>query len=120
MGAPVLAGQGLARFVLAPDRAELHRRIEARFSRMVADGALEEAAALGHLDPSLPAAKILGLRELAAVHAGALTLQEATIRAQAATRQYAKRQTTWFRQRMRDWTWMEMPDAGAIAARVGA
>ncbi len=120
MGAPVLKDMKVARFVIAPDRAELHRRIAARFDRMVAEGGLEEAAALRFLDPSLPAAKILGLRELAAVHAGTLTLQEATGRAQAATRQYAKRQTTWFRQRMRDWTWMEMPDAGAIAARVGA
>src|SRR5581483_9413329 len=82
MGAPVLADMTTARFVMAPDRTELHRRIEARFARMVADGALEEAAALECLDPSLPAAKILGLRELAAVHSGTLTLQDATDRAQ--------------------------------------
>ncbi len=66
--APVpLAGLNLARFVLSPPRSELHRRIDARFDRMLAAGALEEAARLKGLDPSLPAAKILGLRELSSV-----------------------------------------------------
>lgn len=107
MGAPVLEGLNLARFVLAPSREELNRRIDTRFESMLARGAMEEAAALAGLDPSLPAAKILGLRELQAVRAGALLLAEATTLAQTATRQYAKRQMTWFRQRMKDWTWVE-------------
>ena len=38
--------------------------------------------------------------------------------AKAATRQYAKRQMTWFRQRMKDWEWIETTDADAIAAKM--
>lgn len=107
MGKPVLAGLTLARFVLAPPRAELHRRIDARFERMIADGAMAEAAGLAGLDPLLPAAKLLGLRELLAAHAGSMSLDDAKTAAKAATRQYAKRQMTWFRQRMRDWVCVE-------------
>jgi len=118
IGKPLLAGMTLARFVLSPPRAELHRRIDARFERMIEDGALDEAAQLANLDPSLPAAKLLGLRELLAVRAGAMALEDAKSAAQAATRQYAKRQTTWFRQRMKEWEWIEAPNSGEIAAKL--
>jgi tRNA dimethylallyltransferase len=110
-GAPVLAGLTLARFVLSPPRADLHRRIEARFDRMLEQGALEETAMLADLDPALPSAKILGRRELLAVRAGTMTLVDAVTLAKIATRQYAKRQTTWFRGRMKDWTWVAQADA---------
>ena len=104
-----LAGLRLARFVVSPDRAELHRRIDRRFDAMLEAGAMDEARALGGLDPALPAAKILGLRELQAVLAGTTGLEEARAAAQAQTRQYAKRQLTWFRNRMGGWAWPE-PD----------
>jgi tRNA dimethylallyltransferase len=104
---PPLAGLRLARFVISPPRAELHRRINARFEQMLTSDAVEEAAALEGLDPAKPAAKILGLRELWAVGAGAMSPDEARTAAQAATRQYAKRQLTWFRNRMADWIWGE-------------
>lgn len=104
---PPLDGLTLARFVIAPPRAELHRRIDSRFDAMLEAGAMDEAAALEGLDSALPAAKILGLRELWAVRAGAQTMDEARAAAQAATRQYAKRQLTWARQRMAGWTWLE-------------
>jgi tRNA dimethylallyltransferase len=106
-GKPVLAGLTAARFVLAPPRDELYARIDARFDRMLAGGALEEAKALASLDPALPASKILGLRELLAVSAGTLSLGEAKAAARQATRNYAKRQLTWFRNRMADWMWVE-------------
>jgi tRNA dimethylallyltransferase len=64
---------------------------------------LEEARALAGLDPSLPAAKILGLRELCAVNDGTLSLEDAKAAAKQATRNYAKRQLTWFRNRMANW-----------------
>ncbi|HEY1962144.1 MAG TPA: tRNA (adenosine(37)-N6)-dimethylallyltransferase MiaA [Rhizomicrobium sp.] len=108
---PVLAGLKLARFVLAPPREELYARIDARFDRMVQLGALEEAVALAGIDPGLPAAKILGRRELLAVHAGTMSLDDAKAAAKQATRNYAKRQLTWFRNRMADWTWVEMTNA---------
>jgi tRNA dimethylallyltransferase len=106
-GMAPLAGLSLARFVLSPPRAELHRRIDARFTDMIAMGALEEAERLKSLDRNLPASRLLGLRELWGVLDGTSTLAEATAAAQAATRQYAKRQLTWFRHRMADWTWIE-------------
>jgi tRNA dimethylallyltransferase len=109
-GKPVLEGLALARFIIAPPRAALHARIEARFDRMIEAGALDEAAALADLDPSLPSAKLLGRRELLAVRAGAMTLDDAKRLAKTATRQYAKRQMTWFRNRMDDWTWFEAAD----------
>ena len=102
-----LAGLKLARFVIAPPRAELHRRIDHRFESMLVDGAVEEAVRLSSLDPSKPAAKILGLRQLQALSTGAMAVDEAKSSAQAATRQYAKRQLTWFRHRMADWQWLE-------------
>ncbi len=107
---PPLANLRLVRVVAAPPRPELHRRIDARFDAMLEAGAFAEASALEGLDPARPAAKILGLRELLAVRAGSLTLEAARIAAQAATRQYAKRQLTWARQRMADWIWIEGGD----------
>jgi tRNA dimethylallyltransferase len=104
---PVLKGLRLARFVLSPPRAELHAAINARFEAMLGQGALEEAKSLAGLDPSLPAAKILGLRPLQALAAGEMSREGALAIAQATTRQYAKRQLTWFRHRMADWTWFE-------------
>jgi tRNA dimethylallyltransferase len=104
---PLLAGLRYVRFVLSPPRAELHRRIEARFDAMLDAGAIAEAERLRDLDPALPSAKILGLRELNAFRAGATSLEEARNKSQSATRQYAKRQVTWLRQRMKDWQWIE-------------
>jgi len=102
-----LAGLNLARFVIAPPRADLHRRINHRFETMLVDGAVDEAIRLSSIDSSKPAAKILGLRELRAVSTRTMAVDEAKSSAQAATRQYAKRQLTWFRHRMADWIWLE-------------
>lgn len=102
-----LTGLRLARFVIAPPRPELHRRINHRFETMLEDGAVDEAVRLSSVHASKPAAKILGLRELQAVSTGAMAVDEARSSAQAQTRQYAKRQLTWFRHRMADWMWLE-------------
>ena len=107
VGKPVLAGLKLAHFVIAPPRGELYARIDARFDRMLEQGALEEAATLADIDPALPVTKILGLRELLAARAGTTSLESAKAAAKQATRNYAKRQLTWFRNRMADWTWIE-------------
>jgi tRNA dimethylallyltransferase len=79
---------------------------------------MEEATRLAELDPLLPAAKILGLRELIAASRGEVSLAEAKAGAVAATRQYAKRQLTWFRHRMADWTWVE--DGAGVLSVAGA
>lgn len=117
-GTAVLDGLNLARFVISPPRAELHQRIDVRFETMLASGAMDEAAALGEIDPALPSAKILGRRELLALRAGTLDLPAAKAAAQAATRQYAKRQLTWFRHRMADWHWIEAEDSSNILAEI--
>jgi tRNA dimethylallyltransferase len=114
----LLEGLKLARFVLSPPRAELHRRIEARFDAMLTAGALAESERLQDIDPSLPSAKILGLRELNAVRAGTASLEEARVAAKAATRQYAKRQVTWFRRRMMDWHWIEKGELSNIISEM--
>ncbi len=88
--------------VMAPERAALVRRIDDRFDRMIGNGALEEVrrlAALG-LDPALPAMKAIGVPELQAVLAGELDAGDAIAHAKIATRQYAKRQATWFRHQL--------------------
>jgi tRNA dimethylallyltransferase len=102
-GKPVLGGLNLARLVLEVPRPLLRERIEMRFRAMIAAGAMAEALTLETLAPSLPAAKIIGRRELLAWHHAILSKEEAIARAVAATRQYAKRQDTWFRNQFADW-----------------
>ncbi len=105
--APVLKDARLATFVLDPPRPELRARIAARFGQMVEQGGLEEAQALKGLDPALPAAKLLGLRPLQALAAGELSKEAALENAITATRQFAKRQMTWFRNRMPHYIWYD-------------
>ena len=104
----LLDGYGLERMVLNPDRELLRQRIARRFETMFASGAVEEVQALLalELDPSLPAMKAIGVPEIAAMLAGEIEEDIAIERAVIATRQYAKRQRTWFRNRMADWNWI--------------
>ena len=114
MGAPLLGGMSLARFVLSPPRDVLRERIDARFDAMMASGALAEAHALEGVALSPTASKIIGLRELQSADAGEITPDEASTRAKAASRQYGKRQLTWFRQRMAGWDWIEAQELSNI------
>lgn len=101
--------------LLMPERAELRARIDRRFDAMIEAGALEEVRKLllRRLDPVLPAMKAIGVRELAAHLEGTLPLEEAVERAKAASRQYAKRQATWFRNRFDEsWQVTTTPDPG--------
>jgi tRNA dimethylallyltransferase len=104
---PVLKDQKIAAFVLDPPRSELRLRIAQRFAVMMEQGGLEEAQKLEGLDPALPAAKLLGLRPLQALAAGSLTEPVALEAAVTATRQFAKRQMTWFRHRMPHYIWFD-------------
>lgn len=117
-GQPVLKGLQLARFVISPDRELLYQRIDRRFEQMIADGALDEAKQLLQLDPSLPAARSLGLPELVRHLRGEIPLTEATAAAQMATRRFAKRQLTWFRRYMAGWIWLGDPDLRNIIASI--
>jgi len=106
-GEPVLKDAKLAAFVLDPSRDMRRALIAERFEKMLDAGALDEACALEGLDPSLPAAKLLGLRPLQALAKGTLTQAEALDGAITATRQFAKRQMTWFRHRMPHYIWYD-------------
>ncbi|AQR62150.1 tRNA (adenosine(37)-N6)-dimethylallyltransferase MiaA [Brevundimonas sp. LM2] len=102
---PLLEPGTYDRQVIEPDRHALYAACDARVVRMMGDGALDEVRALvaRNLDPALPAMKAVGVRELSAHLAGDTTLAEAVAALQQATRNYAKRQLTWFRNQCADW-----------------
>ena len=88
--------------VFDPPREALRTACDARFDAMMAAGALEEVRALATMapDPQLPAMKALGVPHLLAHLRGDLSLEEAIGKAKTATRQYVKRQQTYFRHRL--------------------
>jgi tRNA dimethylallyltransferase len=85
--------------VLLPDRDWLYARCDLRFELMLDQGALEEVETLlaRNLDPTLPVMRAIGVPEVAGMLQGDLSRAEAISAGQMATRQYAKRQYTWFR-----------------------
>ncbi len=97
--------QGFRAVVLEPPRADLYARCDTRVPAMIEHGALEEVRALidRNLDLALPVMKALGAREFTAHLRGETTLVEAVALTQQSTRNYAKRQTTWFRGQAADW-----------------
>lgn len=103
-GAPLLPLSRAHALVLMPGRDWLADRIDRRFDRMLEEGALDEVrAVLPIWNPAALWARAIGAPELVAHLRGELTLDAARAAAQAATRQYAKRQRTWFRSRMKGW-----------------
>jgi tRNA dimethylallyltransferase len=102
---PLLEPRTYERIVVEPDRAALYANCDARVAAMVEQGALDEVKALAArgLDPVLPAMKAVGVREFAAHLAGELPLDAAIEQVRQATRNYAKRQLTWFRNQTPDW-----------------
>lgn len=103
--APLLTAERCARIVLEPPRSVVRARIAKRFERMLADGALAEVERLitRRLDTALPVMKAIGVRPLGEALAGARTVADAADEAVVQSRQYAKRQSTWFRNRLADW-----------------
>lgn len=105
------------------DRAELYRRIDARFAAMLEAGALAEVRALAArgLDARLPAMKAHGVPWLIRHLTGEITLAAAAAGAQQDTRNYAKRQFTWFRHQLPGFAWLA-PEAArdAVLAALSA
>jgi tRNA dimethylallyltransferase len=114
-GLPPLLPAGTFRALfLEPDRDELYARIDARFDAMLKAGAPEEVERLAarNLDPLLPAMKAHGVPTLIAHLEGKITLEEAAAIGRADTRHYAKRQFTWFRHQLPEFSWVKAEEAG--------
>jgi tRNA dimethylallyltransferase len=119
-GLPALIGPDTPRVFIAPERAVLYARIDARFDTMLTGGALDEVRVLAarRLDPLLPAMKAHGVPWLIRHLAGEIPLEQAAGHAKLDTRHYAKRQFTWFRHQLGDWP--RMPPEAALAALLRA
>jgi tRNA dimethylallyltransferase len=104
---PALDPQLAVKVFLDVDRTELYRRIDTRFEAMLTAGALDEVRALANrrLDPALPAMKAHGVPWLMRHLNGEIDLAAAAEAAKRDTRRYTKRQATWFRHQLPDWTW---------------
>jgi len=104
-GKPVLASGSYGALVVERDRDDLYARCDLRVSAMIQNGALAEVREMldRDLNPDLPAMKAVGLRELAAHLRGETSLEDAVSATRRATRNYAKRQLTWFRNQTADW-----------------
>ncbi len=102
--APILDLGNTVPIVFDVEKSWLLDRINRRFDQMLDQGAMAEVAAMqNRFDPSLPAFKAIGVPELMACLEGRMSQEEARDRATIATRQFAKRQRTWFRARMKSW-----------------
>jgi tRNA dimethylallyltransferase len=110
---PLINAASAVKVFLAPERPELRRRIDARFDAMLAAGALDEVRALAtrKLDRLLPAMKAHGVPWLIRHLAGEITLAQAAEGAKNDTRRYTKRQFTWARHQLPDWTWVKPEEA---------
>ena len=119
-GKPAVLDPALAAKVfLMPARETLFRRIDARFDAMIAAGAIEEVRALAArgFDPDLPAMKAHGVPWLIRHLRGAISLADAAEGGKRDTRQYTKRQATWFRNQLPDFAWVEPDQALATVEK---
>ena len=117
---PLLPPSATVRVVIAPPRSVIAERISLRFDAMMGEGAMEEAEAvlaLG-LPQSLPGMRPVGAPELFACLADRIRPEEAVEAAKSATRRFAKRQMTWFRNQMPDWSWIDEAGAKHVAAYI--
>ncbi|MCA8879124.1 MAG: tRNA (adenosine(37)-N6)-dimethylallyltransferase MiaA [Rhodobacteraceae bacterium] len=113
-GAPILPPERAHLLHLVAPKDWLASRIVRRLDAMLADGVLDEARAIApSWHPRLASAKAIGAAEFVALARGEITEADALARTAVSTRQYAKRQRTWFRRRMASWTTL---DAVAISA----
>lgn len=99
--------------ILIPDRETLYEKCDRRFDLMLEQGAIEEVRALlaRNLDPALPVMRAIGVPEIAGLLNGSYDEREAASRGAQATRRYAKRQYTWFRnQPPENWRRFETKD----------
>nr|WP_253944427.1 tRNA (adenosine(37)-N6)-dimethylallyltransferase MiaA [Pseudogemmobacter hezensis] len=109
-GPALIPRQRAEALVIRPETDWLNARIDRRFDLMLAEGALAEAEAMRETwEPGRPWAKAIGAPELIAHLEGHMPLDQAVASAKLASRQYAKRQRSWFRSRMQDWRAISLP-----------
>ncbi len=101
-GVPALNSRDYQAIFLETDRDALGKRIDARFEKMLEEGALGEVKRLKtrDLDPRMPALKAHGVPWLIKYLDGEMPLEEAAAQGKRDTRQYSKRQETWFRNQL--------------------
>jgi tRNA dimethylallyltransferase len=105
--------------ILLPDREWLYNRCDRRFAAMMDGGAIAEVEILlmRGLSPDLPVRRAIGVPEISALLRGEISRDEAIERGQQATRNYAKRQYTWFRrQPPSEWRRAEQSDYEMISS----
>ena len=109
---PLLPMADVTGIILSPDRETLRRRIDERFDRMMANGALEEVETLARrgFNPALPVMRALGVPPLLAHLGLALSLDAAVARSKTETRAYAKRQVTFARHQLPGFIWTAEDD----------
>lgn len=119
---PLLDPAKWLRLILIAERKEIEARIARRLAKMLELGAIEEVGALlvRKLDPMLPVMKAIGVREFSAYLNNETSSGEAGEKAALATRQYAKRQETWFRNQMPGWQRSTALDAENLVAGLRA
>jgi tRNA dimethylallyltransferase len=119
---PAVDPQTAVKVFLEVERSEIYRRIDVRFDAMLTAGALDEVRTLAGrgLDAALPAMKAHGVPWLIRHLKGEIDLTAAVEAAKRDTRRYSKRQATWFRHQLPDWTWMTAETAlGEIRRALG-
>ena len=118
-GVPIVREADAIRLVIDADRDEIHRRCDARFLRMMDEGAPEEVRRLmaQGLAADLPVRRALGVRPLTQLALGELSREAAIAAAQAETRQYVKRQQTWLKSNMSTWKHMNLKETESISTK---
>jgi len=112
---PPIEGRRVVRLGLELDRAALRRRIDERVERMFARGLVEEVRGLLErgVPEGCPAFRALGYRHVLRLLKGEIGRAEAAALTKTETRQYAKRQMTWFR-KMADVAWFSPDDRAGL------
>ncbi|HMJ93067.1 MAG TPA: tRNA (adenosine(37)-N6)-dimethylallyltransferase MiaA [Allosphingosinicella sp.] len=110
----------LSAMLLLPPRQWLYEHCDARFEKILSEEGIEEVRSLlaRGLNPVLPVMRAIGVPEIQAMLEGRMTRAEALDAGRTATRQYAKRQYTWFsRQPPADWARFEEAFEGGAVER---
>ncbi len=117
-GIPLIAHEDTLPLVVTLERAELHRRADARLDSMMAAGALAEVEALaaqGYATDA-PVMRALGVGPFMQAIAGRIAVATALERTKLDTRQYIKRQETWLRRNMITWKCVSAQSMEQIAS----